>query len=83
MTVIRNMVKGATFPSESILCSVEKSDMVRSIALANTREDRNDSSIMHKRNSAVENAKVCWLLSKVVQGTCRMSIYMRTQNLVP
>ena len=32
MTIIRSMVKGVTLQSESILCSIEKSEIVISIA---------------------------------------------------
>ena len=62
MTIIRSMVKGATFQSESILCSVEKGEIVRSIALA--IEIKYQSSIIHERNSAVEMSRSA--------GYCRM-----------
>ena len=44
---IRNMVKGAKFQSESILCSVGKGEIVRSIALADTRENRNIRAVLY------------------------------------
>ena len=56
------MVKGAKFQSESILCSVEKGEIVRSIALA--IEIKYQSSIIHERNSAVEMSRSA--------GYCRM-----------
>ena len=40
------MVKGAKFQSESILCSVGKGEIVRSIALANTRENENSRAVI-------------------------------------
>ena len=53
--------KGATFQSKSILCSVEKSEVVRSNALANTRENGNSRAVIYTKGilqcTAVENAK--------------------------
>ena len=49
MTITRNMVKGATFQSDSILCFVKKNKIARSIALANTREDRNDRAVLYTK----------------------------------
>jgi len=48
MTITRNMVKGAMFQFESILCSV-KNKIARSIALADTREDRNDRAVLNTK----------------------------------
>ena len=49
MTITRNMVKGATFQSDSILCFVKKNKIARSIALANTRENENSRALIYTK----------------------------------
>jgi len=50
VTVFRNMVKGAPFQSESVLCSVKR-EKFRCIALANTRENRNSRAVLYTKIS--------------------------------
>ena len=44
-----NMIKGGDAQFESILWSVNKREIFRSIVLANTREDRNGRAVLYTK----------------------------------